>query len=230
MSTVSTTTSARSGLVHSAGATHFETDTYKLIVSDGSAWKEWAADGFLYPTQDITEDDLVITYDTLQNCLDTSSPKVGDMFVTTATASSVKIKFLTSPLQNDLYTISDNSGVSRAYKAHTSAGDLFWDHDSGNFGGCSWAGSTNFKNTIEAATGHENLLTAVVSGTNKEFITITHVTAGADTKAYFRPTSNTAAETIYTNWEGGNDPILLIYAAADTFKAFIQKPIEIGGS
>ena len=178
MSTVLTTTSLTRPTGSSAGDLYFETDTNKIILYDGTTWREYNSD-----VETTVEETINITYDSLENILAGSNYTLGDMFATDPTISSAQLKQIDTPISNTYIYVTDNQSNYTAYRMQASTSTAYVDWDIANYGTSSWSGFANLKTAIESDTNHSTTLSCTVSGDYNEILHIDHINPGSNGNA-----------------------------------------------
>lgn len=211
MSTVLTTTSLTRPTGSSAGDLYYETDTNKIILYDGTTWREYYSD-----VETSIEETINITYDSIENILAGSNYKLGDMFAADPTTASGQIKFIDTPVHNTYYYITDATGLYITYLGRTNSfsADAHFDWDASNFGTSNWSGSMNFKNAIEHENNHLSSLTCSISGDNNEYLNISYTSPGSIQEGFMY---TQRSESFVQTFCGGNSQKLLLYADTNTF-------------
>jgi len=202
MSTLLTTTSNTRPGTPATGDMYYETDTNKIIVYDGSDWREYNSD-----VETTIEETINITYDSLENILAGSNYTLGDMFAADPTVSSAQLHQIDTPVQNTSIYITDSSGNYTKYSMKTSSIGSNVDYDLANYGTSSWSGFANLKTAIESDTNHSTTLTCTVSGDYNEYLHIDHINPGSDNDALLN-TSQNASCSPQTFLDGHNQRLL----------------------
>jgi hypothetical protein len=212
MSTVLTTTSLTRPTGSSAGDLYYETDTNKIILYDGSVWREYNS----YTEQSIDES-INITYDSLESILAGSNYKLGEMFAADPTASIAQLHQTDTPVQNTYIYITDSSGNYKQYTMRTASVSSYVDYDPTNYGTSSWSGFANLKTAIESDINHSTTLTCTVSGDYNEYLNIHNINPGYNGNAmlYTNKHDSCSSQTFL----GGNNQRLLFYLDENQFVA-----------
>jgi hypothetical protein len=210
MSTLLTTTSNTRPGTPAAGDMYYETDTNKIIVYDGTDWREFYSD-----VETSVEETINITYDSLDNILAGSNYSPGDMFATDPTVSSAVLRQIDTPINSTVAYVTDSSGNYKAYTLKTSSIGTNVDYDLANYGTSTWSGFANLKTAIESNANHSDTLTCTVSGDYNEYLNIEHVSPGADNDAilYSSKFDSCRSQTFI----GGHDQRLLFYLDENEF-------------
>lgn len=204
MSTLLTTASNNRPSTPSAGDMYYETDTNKIIVYDGTDWREYNSD-----IETTIEETINITYDSLENILAGSNYQLGDMFATDPTISRAQLKQTNTPINNTYILITDNESNSTSYRMQTSTSTNYINWDLANYGTSTWSGFANLKTAIESNANHSDTLTCTVSGDYNEYLNIEHVSPGADNDAILYSSQFGSCRT--QTFIGGHDQRLLFY-------------------
>lgn len=210
MSTVLTTTSLTRPTGSSAGDLYFETDTNKIILYDGTTWREYNSD-----VETSIEENINITYDSIENILAGSNYKLGDMFAADPTISSAQLTQIDTPVHNTYIYITDSSGNYKQYTMKTSSIGSNIDYDLANYGTSSWSGFANLKTAIESDANHSTTLTCTVSGDYNEYLYIDHINPGSanDARLYTNQPSSCRPQT----FTDGHNQRLLFYLDENQF-------------
>tara|TARA_B100001939_G_C16939441_1_gene617666 strand:+ start:2315 stop:2908 length:594 start_codon:yes stop_codon:yes gene_type:complete len=189
---------------------YYETDTNKIILYDGTDWREYNSD-----VETTIEETINITYDSLENILAGSNYKLGDMFAADPTISSAKLKQIDTPVNNTYIYLTDSSGNYTLYRMRTSSVGSYVDYDPANYGTSSWSGFANLKTAIESDANHSTTLTCTVSGDYNEYLHIDHINPGSDNDArlYTNSTSSCNSQT----FTDGHNQRLLFYLDENQF-------------
>ena len=212
MSTVLTTTSSTRPTGSSAGDMYYETDTSKIVVYDGTTWREYYSD-----VETSIEETINITYDSIENVLAGSNYTLGDMFALDPTASSASLRQVDTPVNNTYIYITDNSGNYKSYRMRTThiAADGDFLADSANYGTSSWSGFANLKTEIESNTNHSTTLSCTVSGDYNEYLYIDHINPSKPENEHIY--TNNIASCRYQRFTNGNGQRLVFYLDENTF-------------
>ena len=210
MSTLLTTTSNTRPGTPATGDMYYETDTNKIIVYDGTDWREYNSD-----VETTIEETINITYDSLENILAGSNYKLGDMFAADPTISSAQLTQIDTPINGTAAYVTDSSGNYKAYSLRTASIGSNVDYDLANYGTSSWSGFANLKTAIESDTNHSTTLTCTVSGTNNEYLYIDHINPGSanDARLYTSQPSSCLPQT----FTDGYNQRLLFYLDENQF-------------
>ena len=210
MSALLTTTSNTRPSTPSAGDMYYETDTNKIIVYDGTTWKEYYSD-----VETSIEETINITYDSLDNILAGSNYNLGQMFATDPTTSSAQLKQIDTPINNTYIYVTDNQSNYTSYRMKTSSIGSHVDFDLANYGTSSWSGFTNLKTAIESDTNHSTTLTCTVSGDYNEYLNIDHINPGPN--GYARLHTSKTTSCVPTTFTDGYGQRLLFYLDENQF-------------
>jgi len=210
MSTLLTTTSNNRPGTPATGDMYYETDTNKIIVYDGTEWREYNSD-----IETTVEETINITYDSLDNILAGSNYSLGDMFAADATISSAQLKQIDTPTHNTYIYVTDNQSNYTMYRMQTSTNTSYVDWDIANYGTSTWSGFANLKTAIESDTNHSTTLTCTISGDYNEYLHINHINPGADNDArlYTNKEQSCTAQTFLD----GHNQRLLFYLDENEF-------------
>lgn len=212
MSTLLTTTSNTRPGTPATGDMYYETDTNKIILYDGTTWREYYSD-----VETSIEETINITYDSIENVLAGSNYTLGDMFALDPTASSASLRQVDTPVNNTNIHITDNSGNYKKYNMRTTsiAADGDFLADSANYGTSSWSGFANLKTEIESDTNHSTTLSCTVSGDYNEYLYIDHINPSKPENEKILTSNITSCR--YQPFTNGNDQRLVFYLAENTF-------------
>lgn len=210
MSTLLTTTSNTRPGTPAAGDMYYETDTNKIIVYDGTDWREYNSD-----VETTIEETINITYDSIENILAGSNYTLGDMFAADPTISSAQLTQIDTPVHyTDVY-LTDSSGNYRYYRLRNTSIGNDLDFDLANYGTSSWSGFANLKTAIESDANHSTTLTCTVSGDYNEYLYIDHINPGSanDARLYTNRSSSCRPQT----FTDGHNQRLLFYLDENQF-------------
>ena len=210
MSTVLTTTSLTRPTGSSAGDLYYETDTNKIILYDGTIWREYNSD-----IETDIQETINITYDSLENILAGSNYKLGQMFAADPTISSAQLKQIDTPTNNTYIYLTDSSDNYTLYRMKTLSIGAYIDYDLANYGTSSWSGFANLKTAIESDTNHSTTLTCTVSGDYNEYLNIDHINPGPN--GYARLYTNKTSSCVPTTFTDGHYQRLLFYLDENQF-------------
>ncbi len=209
MSTLLTTTSNTRPSTPSAGDMYYETDTNKIIVYDGTIWREYNSD-----VETAVEETINITYDSFENILAGSNYAPGDMFAVDPTISSAQLRQIDTPINNTYIYVTDNQSNYTSYRMQTSTSTAYIDWDIANYGTSSWSGFANLKTAIESDTNHSTTLSCTVSGDYNEILHIDHINPGSNNDAYLATSYSSCLPQTFTD---GYDQRLLFYLEENQF-------------
>jgi len=210
MSTLLTTTSNNRPGTPATGDMYYETDTNKIIVYDGTEWREYNSD-----IETAVEETINITYDSLDNILAGSNYSLGDMFAADATISSAQLKQIDTPTHNTDIYVTDSSDNYKMYRMKTSSIGSHVDFDVANYGTSSWSGFANLKTAIESHANHSTTLTCTISGDYNEYLHIDHINPGADNNAILN--TNQTTSCVPTTFTDGHNQRILFYLDENEF-------------
>ena len=210
MSTLLTTTSNTRPGTPANGDMYYETDTNKIIVYDGTDWREYNSD-----VETTVEETINITYDSLDDILAGSNYSLGDMFAADATVSSAVLHQIDTPITNTIVYVTDSSDNYTAYRMRTSSIGTNVDYDLANYGTSSWSGFANLKTAIESNANHSTTLTCTISGDYNEYLHIDHINPGAvnNARLYTNKEQSCTAQTFLD----GHNQRLLFYLDENEF-------------
>ena len=201
MSTLLTTTSNTRPGTPAMGDMYYETDTNKIIVYDGTDWKEYNSD-----VETTIEETINITYDSLENIVGGSNYTLGDMFAADPTISSAQLRQVDTPVNNTYIYLTDSSENYTVYRMKTSSIGSYVDFDLANYGTSSWSGFANLKTAIESDANHSTTLTCTVSGDYNEYLHIDHINPGS--ADYAKLTTSQQSCSFQTFLDGHNQRLL----------------------
>ena len=210
MSTLLTTTSNNRPGTPATGDMYYETDTNKIIVYDGTEWREYNSD-----IETSVEETINITYDSFENILGGSNYQLGEIFAADATISSAQLKQIDTPINNTYIYVTDNQSNYTMYRMQTSTNTSYIDWDIANYGTSTWSGFANLKTAIENDANHSGTLTCTVSGDYNEYLNIDHISPGADNDA--RLHSNKETSCMAQTFLDGHNQRILFYLEENEF-------------
>ena len=211
MSTLLTTTSNNRPGTPTAGDMYYETDTNKIIVYDGTSWREYNSD-----TETTVEETINITYDSFENILAGSNYALGDMFAVDPTISSAQLKQIDTPVQDTFVYVTDSSGNYTRYTLrNTSISSSHIDFDLANYGTSTWSGFANLKTAIDSDANHSTTLSCTVSGDYNEYLHIDHINPGSSNSAWLY--TNRVDSCAFQTFLGGHNQRLLFHLGDNQF-------------
>lgn len=210
MSTLLTTTSNTRPGTPATGDMYYETDTNKIIVYDGTDWREYNSD-----LETTIEETINITYDSLENIVGGSNYTLGDMFAADPTISSAQLHQIDTPVNNTDIYLTDSSENYTMYRMKTTSIGSYIDYDLANYGTSSWSGFANLKTAIESDANHSTTLICTVSGDYNEYLHIDHINPGSANNA--RLYTNRVTSCLPQTFTDGYNQRLLFYLDENQF-------------
>lgn len=215
MSTLLTTSSNNRPTGAGTGDMYYETDTNKIILYDGSTWREFYSD-----IETSIDETINITYDSIDSIQAGSNYGLGDLFFIDGVPCSGIIKFAGASTDNHSFTLVDATGKTLSPRTRKTSTIYDYDYliDPDNWNTPNWSGSTNLKNLIESSGNFQDSLVCTVSGDNNEYLHIgfKNATDMGDAKIYVA-SSHSATYGEVGTFNGGYPATFIIHTTDNTF-------------